>query len=141
MKIKLLSDKAKVPTKSNPGDAGFDLYSPIDFIMNSGTQKLIKLGIQITDFPPGTYGRIAPRSGLGCRGVQVLGGVIDSSYQGEIGVILYVNPTAQVLHINEGDRIAQLIIEKYEPDVEFELVDNFDNITERGSDGFGSTGL
>ena len=141
MKIKLLSDKAKVPVKSNPGDAGFDLYSPMDFSILPGEQKLIKLGIQITDFPPGTYGRIAPRSGLGVKGVQILAGVIDSGYQGEVGVILYVNPSAPILNVNEGDRIAQLIIEKYEPDVSFEIVDTFDHVTERGSGGFGSTGI
>jgi dUTP pyrophosphatase len=140
MKIKLLSDKAKVPTKANVGDAGFDLYSPIDFVIPSGEQKLIKIGIQITDFPPGTYGRIAPRSGLGFKGVQVMAGVIDATYQGEVGVILYVNPSAQPLNISEGDRIAQLVIERYEPNVLFEVVENFVQVTERGSGGFGSSG-
>lgn len=141
MKVRLLSNKAKVPTKSNCGDAGFDLYSPLDITITPGEQKLIKLGIQVTDFPKGTYGRIAPRSGLGMKGVQIMAGVVDATYQGEIGVIVYLNPNASTLNIKEGDRIAQFIIERYDPDVMFEVVDIFNNITERGENGFGSTGV
>ena len=141
MKIKLLSPLAKVPTKSNSGDAGFDLYSPVEDVINPGEQKLIKLDIAITEFPPGTYGRIAPRSGLALRGVQVLGGVVDSTYQGNIGVILSVGSAASTLFIKQGDRIAQLIFERYEPDVCFEVVDNFEHETSRSTGGFGSTGL
>lgn len=141
MKIKLLSPTAKIPTKSNSGDAGFDLYSPVEVIINPGDQELIKLDIAITDFPPGTYGRIAPRSGLALQGVQVFGGVVDSTYQGNIGVILSVGTSAKTLFINPGDRIAQLIIERYEPNVTFELVDNFSQTTQRGAEGFGSTGI
>ena len=99
MKIKLLSPTAKVPTKSNSGDAGFDLYSPVAVIINPGCLQLIKLDIAITEFPPGTYGRLAPRSGLALRGVEVLGGVVDSTYQGNVGVILYLIPNSSTLFI------------------------------------------
>lgn len=141
MKIKLLSDKARVPTKSNSGDAGFDLYSPVNVVIKPGEYKLIKLDIAITEFPLGTYGRIAPRSGLGLKGVQVFAGVIDSTYQGNIGVILCVNVNAETLNIDVGDRVAQLIFERYEPNISFEIVEEFDQMTKRGSDGFGSTGI
>ena len=141
MKIKLLSPTAKVPTKSNPGDAGFDLYSPVEIIINPGEQKIIKLDIAITEFPPGTYGRIAPRSGLASQGVHVLGGVVDSTYQGNIGVILFVATNGRTLFIDPGSRIAQIIFERYEENVTFEVVDDFVQETERGTDGFGSTGI
>ena len=141
MKIKLLSDHAKVPTKSNERDAGYDLYSPVNDVIHPGDHKLIKLDIAITDFKPGTYGRIAPRSGLALRGVQVLGGVVDEIYQGNVGVILAVCSNANVLHINKGDRIAQIIFERIERDVAFEIVDEFEEITDRGTNGFGSTGV
>lgn len=141
MQIKLLSSNAKIPTKSNPGDAGFDLYSPIDEVINPGHHKVIPLDIAITEFPPGTYGRIAPRSSMGSRGAHVLGGVVDSTYQGNIGVILSVGSNEGTLHINAGDRIAQLIFERYEPDVTFDVVENFTTTTKRNTGGFGSTGL
>lgn len=141
MKIKLLSPTAKVPTKSNSGDAGFDLYAPVAVIINPGEQHLIKLDIAITEFPPGTYGRIAPRSGLALSGVQVLGGVVDSPYQGNVGVILYLVPNSNTLFIEPGDRIAQLIFERYEPNITFEVVDDFAQVTDRGTGGFGSTGV
>lgn len=139
MKIKLLSENAKIPTKSNIDDAGFDLYCPIDFEIESGKIVTLKLDIAITDFPKNTYGRIAPRSGLASRGLQILGGVVDASYQGNIGVILYFCDNG-TMSFKKGDRIAQLIIEKFKPGVVFELVDSFDKKTDRGSCGFGSTG-
>lgn len=138
MFIILLSEYAKVPTKSNSGDAGFDLYSPIDTVVKAGESKLIKLDISITNFPPETYGRIAPRSSLGLKGVQILGGVVDPTYQGNIGVILSVKDD---LIINRGDRIAQLIFERYCSDITFNIADQFNIQTERGVGGFGSTGI
>jgi dUTP pyrophosphatase len=95
------------------------------------------------EIPEGYYGRIAPRSGLALKqGIDVLGGVIDASYRGEIGVIL-VNTTAkgdelQITHIKKGDKIAQLIIEKCHQ-VEWEEVKELAE-TDRGAGGFGSTG-
>ena len=88
--------------------------------------------------PKGYYGRIAPRSGLALRdGIGVLGGVVDSGYRGEIGVIL-INSGSRDFDFYKGDRVAQLIIEKCH-DIEWEECDNLDD-SDRGEGGFGSTG-
>ena len=72
----------------SPGDAGFDLYATEDCVIQPGEQKLIKTGISVS-FSPYYYLRIAPRSGLAYKqNIDVMAGVIDSSYRGEIGVIL-----------------------------------------------------
>jgi len=88
--------------------------------------------------PFGTYGRIAPRSGLASRdGVTVLGGVVDRTFTGEVKVIL-LNTGDHTVHIKIGDRIAQIVLEMIEtPDVL--EVDRLD-VTARGAGGFGSTG-
>lgn len=140
VQIKLLSENAKVPIKNHTDDAGFDLYTPISFALEPGSHKLIKLDIAISDFPPNTYARVAPRSSLGVKGVILHAGVIDSNYQGNIGVILSLCNNSQPIQFNIGDRIAQLIFEKYDPNVEFKIVDDFLMVTERKESGFGSTG-
>ena len=87
--------------------------------------------------PPGTYGRIAPRSGLSLKGIDVGAGVIDRDYRGEIKVLL-INNSAQPFAVNKGDRIAQLICEKIVyPYIKEDILD----YTTRGDKGFGSTGL
>ena len=138
IKIKLLSDGAKVPTKAHKSDAGWDLYA-------SGTSQPVyphKRRLVSTDIsmaiPDGYCGLIWPRSGLSVKkGIDVLAGVIDSGYRGEIKVCL-LNTSDQMVHIHPGDRIAQLIIQKVE-DIEFLEVDNLDD-TDRGEGGFGSSG-
>ena len=89
--------------------------------------------------PPGTYGRIAPRSGLALRcGVDVGAGVVDSDYRGPVGVILF-NHSDTDFSISAGDRIAQLILEKIE---QADVVETDElGSTERGHGGFGSTGV
>jgi|TARA_R100000908_G_C3723451_1_gene125358 dUTP pyrophosphatase len=138
IKIKLLSDGAKVPTKAHKSDAGWDLYA-------SGTsqpvyphkRRLVSTDISIA-IPDGYCGLIWPRSGLSVKkGIDVLAGVIDSGYRGEIKVCL-LNTSDQMVHIHPGDRIAQLIIQKVE-DIKFLEVDNL-NDTDRGEGGFGSSG-
>jgi F-type H+-transporting ATPase subunit alpha len=91
------------------------------------------------EIPDGYYGRIAPRSGLAVKsGINVLAGVIDSDYRGEIMVVLHNTDQHHSYHYAKGDRIAQLIIETcYHLDIEY--VDSLEP-TERGQDGFGSTG-
>ena len=94
-------------------------------------------GISIS-IPRGYYGRVAPRSGLALRdGIDVLAGVIDAGYRGEVGVIL-INFGDKSFAFRKGDRIAQLIIEKCH-EVEWQEVDEL-NGTARGDDGFGSSG-
>ena len=137
IKVKKLNELAKIPTRANKTDAGADLYSVDDISIGSHERVLVHTGISL-EIPENHYGRIAPRSGLALKnGIDVLAGVIDSSYRGEIGVILY-NTGDVPFEINKGDRIAQLIIEAYYS-FDFIEVNDLDK-TERGSGGFGSTG-
>lgn len=120
-------------------DVGMDLRSREDVILNPGEFELIKTGIKIA-VPKGYAGFVNPRSGLAYKnGITVLNadGVIDPGYRGEVGVIL-INHSDKEFYIERGDRIAQLIIEKYEP-IEWVEVDNLDD-TNRGPGGFGHTG-
>ena len=137
LKVKRLGLDAIIPKRANVGDAGYDLYSPIDITIPAHEQVTIPLNISIS-VPTTTYGRVAPRSGLAHKhSLDVMAGVIDSSYRGEVGVIL-INHGSLPVQIQKGNKVAQLILEKIEtPDVV--EVDELDN-TERGSGGFGSTG-
>ena len=138
IQIKKLADDATIPTKSNISDAGWDLYSSgMATIVYSGERKLISTGISIA-IPDGYCGLIWPRSGLSVNsGIDILAGVIDSGYRGEVKVCM-LNTSDTLVHIHPGDRIAQLIIQKVE-DVSFTEVKNLDD-TSRGDGGFGSTG-
>lgn len=127
-----------LPQKSIAQDAGYDLRSTSAEILKPSQRKLIKTGLFI-EMPTGMYGRIAPRSGLALKfGIDVMGGVVDASYRGEIGVIL-INLSSEDFLINEGDRIAQIIFENYN-NVNFIEVDSLES-SERGSLGFGSSGV
>lgn len=141
MNIKLLSDKAVVPSKGSSLAAGYDLYSTESHTINPGERKVFKTGISLA-IPQGYYGRIAPRSGLAVKhGIDILAGVIDSDYRGEIMVSL-INLSSESLTlpiIKDGKEtaIAQIIFEKHH-NVNFDVVENLDT-TFRGSGGFGST--
>lgn len=136
--VKKLRPDAIIPTRGSKDAAGLDLYS-IDYItIPAGGRVLVPTGISIS-IPRNTYFRIAPRSGLAYKsGVDVLAGVIDSDYRGEIKVLL-VNLSKELFSIAKGDRIAQGILELIQiPDViEVESLDD----TDRGAGGFGSTGV
>jgi dUTP pyrophosphatase len=98
--IKKLSDKAIIPTRVNPTDAGLDLYSCEDYVLQPLERKLFKTNIAI-QLPPGYYGRIADRSGNALkRGLHVMGGVLDESYRGDVGVIL-LNVNYEKCKIND----------------------------------------
>lgn len=128
---------AYAPTQAKRGDAGYDLRAPYDDILEPGERKVIDTGLSFA-IPEGYYGRIAPRSGLAAKmGIDVLGGVVDSSYRGKVGVIL-LNTGSSALAISKGDRIAQLIIEACHT-ATFVPVDYLD-ASDRGAGGFGSTG-
>jgi len=136
--VKKLVDNAMVPTRATEGAAGYDLASVEKIVVPSLGRAAVPLGVSI-QVPRGTYGRIAPRSGLAFKyGIDVLAGVIDEDYRGEVKVILY-NTGERDYIVNPGDRVAQLIIEKIEtPDVA--TVVEFEE-SARGSGGFGSTGV
>jgi dUTP pyrophosphatase len=131
---------AIIPTRGSIGAAGYDLYSTEAYILKPGERKLFKTGLNMA-IPSGMYGRIAPRSGLAFKkGIDVLAGVIDEDYRGDVGVIL-INFGQEDFAIVAGDRIAQIIFEFYS-EVSFEEQSNEKESlgnTERGSGGFGST--
>lgn len=133
-----LSPTAIIPSKADPWSAGYDIYADEHKIIPPNTRALIKTGLTMA-IPDGYYGRIAPRSGLALKyGIDVLAGVIDSSYRGEIGVILY-NTWSEDFCIESGMRIAQMIIESCHS-VTFQERTSLDE-TERGEGKFGSTGV
>lgn len=135
--IKLLSEHAKIPTNTL-GNAGFDLYAAETVIIQPGCRVLIKTDLAM-EIPHGYYGRIADRSGMGYKnGGHVLCGTIDSSYRGNIGVVLYNTDNKVDIIVNKGDRPAQIIFEKYH-EANFQEVSEL-GTTERGEKGYGSSG-
>ena len=137
--IKKLEEKATLPSRASEADAGYDLYSLKDSYAraNPGERILVKTGISVA-IPQGYYGRIAPRSGLAYKhGIDVLAGVIDSGYRGEVGVVI-INLGKESHLFEGGSRVAQLIIEKCH-DVEWQECEDLDD-SDRGEGGFGSSG-
>jgi len=143
VKVKLLSEHARVPFRANPTDAGADLFSAEDALLEPLERKAISTGISI-EIPFSTrnnyYGRIAPRSGLALKnGIDVLAGVVDASYRGEVKVILFNTSKDSSFKISKGDKIAQIIIESCF-NFDFEETKEDLSSTTRGEAGFGSTG-
>lgn len=111
LQVQLLSDKARAPTKGSAFAAGHDLYSARDVVIPARGRTRVDTDISIA-VPAGTYGRVAPRSGLAAKhGIDTMAGVIDADYRGQVGVIL-ANLSETDFEIKVGDRIAQLIVEK-----------------------------
>lgn len=144
VQIKRLPNNADLPLPKYMSDhaAGMDLYAAVTVEMTiaPGEWKLVPTGLAIA-LPEGYEAQVRPRSGLALKqGVSVLNtpGTVDADYRGEVGVIL-MNHSKQVLTIKRGDRIAQMIINKFERIV-FEEVEEL-SITERGAGGFGHTGV
>ena len=141
MRIKLLNDYAKVPTRGSDYAAGYDLYAAIKepiYIYPKCT-TMIDTGIAV-EIPEGYFGAIFARSGLaskfGLRPANCVG-VIDSDYRGPVKVALH-NDGAIPYLVPQGERIAQLVIIPFQA-VDFEVVEELED-TERGEGGFGSTG-
>jgi len=138
IKVKLLSDLAKIPTQGTEFSAGYDLYSAEQTTVPSLGRKLIKTNISMA-IPDNHYGRIAPRSGLAYKhGIDIMAGVIDADYRGDVGVILLNTDTNNDFDVEVGDKIAQIIIEKCHR-VEFTNSDILET-TKRGEGGYGHTG-
>jgi dUTP pyrophosphatase len=138
LNVKKLVPNAVLPTRGTPGSAGYDLYSTDGFIVMPGHRVVIPIGVSV-QLPVGTYGRIAPRSGLAVKhGIDVLAGVVDPDYTGELKVVLVNTDLRRAFMIRPGYRIAQLILENYTAAevVEVPYVPE----TDRGEAGFGSTG-
>lgn len=137
MKIQLLTPEAKVPVRGSDKAAGMDLHASEDCVINPQERRLVSTGVAVA-LPNSTYGRVAPRSGLAVKnGIDVLAGVVDEDYRGEVKVAL-INHGTEPFVVSKGDRIAQLIVESILRPV-IEVVDNLEETT-RGDGGFGSTG-
>ena len=135
LKVKLLSTNATPPTRSTPSSAGLDLYSTIDTVVQPQEHVIIPLDIAIEP-SQSTYAQICTRSSFAAQGVNVVGGVIDADYRGNVKVIIQ-NNSKSPFQINANQRIAQLILKKISlPKVE--LVESI-TATERADKGFGST--
>jgi len=137
LRVKRFNPNAILPVRAHPTDAGLDLFSPIDSEVQVWSFVKIDIGIGIA-LPEGKVGLIFDRSSTGSNGIGHLAGVIDANYRGSISVILTNAVGDTDYEIKAGDKIAQLlIVDAYTPAVV--EVDEFET-TDRGSNGFGSTG-
>ncbi|KAL4979466.1 DUTPase Dut [Aspergillus desertorum] len=135
--VKKLTPTARAPTRGSAFAAGYDLYAAKEIVIPAKGKGLVDTGLAVA-VPEGTYGRVAPRSGLASKHfIDVGAGVIDADYRGEVKVLLF-NFSDVDFTIKEGDRVAQLVLERiYTPEVAVveELAESV-----RGAGGFGSTG-
>ncbi len=142
MQVKITNNTNNpLPSYQTLGAAGMDLFANLDeaLILAPNSQALIATGISI-ELPMGFEAQIRPRSGLALKhGISIVNspGTIDCDYRGEIKIIL-INHGKAPFTINHGERIAQMVIAKYEK-IEWQLVDALSE-TERGAGGYGHTG-
>ena len=138
LKVKLLRERARLPTRATPGSSGLDLYAcleaPVDLTQDV---TLVPTGIAM-EAPTGYDIQVRPRSGLARQGVDIIFGTIDCDYRGEIFVNMRTFGSTQTFRIEHGDRIAQLVIARV---VDLPVVEVQDlTESERGAGGYGSTG-
>ena len=142
MKVRIVNKgRQPAPAYATPNSAGMDLRANIDspIVLQPGDRALILTGLYI-ELPEGTEAQVRPRSGLAFKhGITVLNspGTIDADYRGEVGVLL-INHGKEPFEIKDGERIAQLVIARYER-IDLEEVPDL-RATERGAGGFGHTG-
>ncbi|MDD3285224.1 MAG: dUTP diphosphatase [Patescibacteria group bacterium] len=135
--VERLRQEAKLPVRAHANDAGLDLFAAEDCSIPAYGQDLIPTGIRLA-IPDGYVGLIWDKSGLASQGFTTMGGVIDSSYRGEIKVV-FKNLSEDIYHVQAGQKIAQLLIQKIELPIIKE--GKIEDESQRGNDGFGSTGL
>jgi len=140
IQILRLDPDLPVPSYAHPGDAGADLFARVDVTLAPGERKLVPTGLAIA-LPEGFVALVHPRSGLANRsGLSIVNapGTIDAGYRGEIQVCLVnLDPTTSI-ELSRGDRIAQLVIQRFEPATFVEVDELPDSV--RGEGGYGSTG-
>lgn len=136
LEVRVLGN-GRLPTRSKEFDAGLDLYASHDTTVVPGKVSVVSTDICV-NVSPGFYARVAPRSGMAVKGIDVGAGVIDAGYNGILKVVMY--SFTEQYHVHTGDKIAQLIVSPIavpEP----VSVTTFTKIHgTRGSDGFGSSG-
>lgn len=157
IKFKKMSETAKIPSASRDGDIGFDVFCDEDFSIHHGQTIKVKTNIQLADMPTmdlernRIFFKIEGRSGLSLKGIFPIGGIIDPTYRGEIGVVLTCNnhrPADNKLgwedigyKFQKGDRIAQLVVYKVGTAGEVIMEETTKTTeTNRGDNGFGSSG-
>ncbi len=143
MRVKFLKTdpSATLPSYAHPGDAGMDVCSIDELVLPPGERALVHTGLRM-ELPPDAEAQVRPRSGLALKyGITVLNspGTIDAGYRGEVGVILH-NAGSEPFAVTKGMKIAQLVVA---PVVRAEVVEVDDGLsgTDRGTGGFGSTGM
>ena len=136
LKVKRIHEDAKLPLYQHKGDAGLDIFSSIDCVLEKGEVKPVSSGIKVA-IPEGCVGLIWDKSGISLKGVHKLAGVVDSGYRGEVKVVM-VNLGDEPFVIEKGMKIAQLLIQPIN-EVEVVEVEELEE-TSRGEEGFGSTG-
>ena len=135
--INLLHEDAKLPSRGSDESAGLDLHTIESVIIPPKHRALLSTGIAMS-MPKGYVGLIWPRSKLAAKmGIDVLAGVVDSDYRGEIMISL-LNTGFNSVEIKSGDKVAQMIIQKHYSDMQINIVDDLDN-TMRGKAGVNST--
>lgn len=138
--VTLLDPDLPPPTYAHPGDAGADLVTTVDVTLKPGERMLVPTGIAIA-LPEGYVALVHPRSGLAARhGLSIVNtpGTIDAGYRGEIKVLLINHDPVEPILLSRGDRIAQLVVQRFERAC-FVPVDDLPESV-RGTGGYGSTG-
>ncbi len=140
VKVEIVDKDIPLPKYQTAGSAGMDVHSAEDLVVPKGEFKIISTGLKFA-IPAGYEIHVRPRSGLAAKnGVTVLNtpGTLDSDYRGILKVIL-INHGKEDFNIKKGDRIAQIVLNKFEA-AELEVTDSLEE-TSRGEGGFGSTGV
>lgn len=140
IEIQKINPEAKMPAYAHHGDAGVDLYSVIDHVLQPGARALIPTGLKMA-IPEGYEGQVRPKSGLALKhGITVLNtpGTVDAPYRGEVGVILINLDPKTPYEIKKGEKVAQMVFAKVKH-AEFSEKAEL-TATTRGAGGFGSTG-
>jgi dUTP pyrophosphatase len=139
IKVERVLEDAIMPTRAHKTDAGYDLYTPVNFTVHGLERKIIDIGIRI-ELSEGFEGQIRGRSGIAAnKGVFVLNspGTVDANYRNNIKTILF-NTTRLPVYFKKGDRISQIVIKRIP---EITLVEGMVSVdTDRGIDGMGSSG-
>ncbi len=138
--VRRLDPDVPLPSYAHPGDAGLDLVTTVDAILEPGERALLPTGIAIA-LPEGYAGFVHPRSGLALKhGLSIVNapGTVDAAYRGELAVTVINLDRREAVHLRRGDRIAQLVVQRVEHAVLHE-VDTLPG-SDRGEGGFGSSG-
>jgi len=138
--IRRLDPGLPLPAYAHHGDAGADLHAAVDVVLQPGERALVPTGVALA-LPEGYVALVHPRSGLAARhGISIVNapGTIDAGYRGEVQVCLVNTDRHEPFSVRRGDRVAQLVVQRFET-AEFVEADDLPD-SERGAGGYGSTG-